>query len=253
MSESKHFDLPAIFPGEHIYTQIAAISERYPSFKFNTGREVVYHEVHLDRASAEKRAEVRLSLAKLIYTELEAPSFLSESPEMPYSVEVFEKLLEISKAKVLLAWRQGVKQGDPAQLVGYLIGAPYKNYPKDDPDFALTSKDVTTAEGKVLPLPDDKTWMFDTFAVAVQQRGVQIGKTLFELMLGELVASPYDKLATFAVNHPLSKTREILYAYPSLKAIRGKGGLTEGLVPYRGITAYYMLFDLKSAGPFKLV
>lgn len=206
--------------------------------RYAPGEEVLYQ-----RMDASLPSERRTIVAQEIYDLLEKPSFSVQSQQMPYSAEIIEKLMAVEGGVTLLAWQQGKEK---SQLVGYIIGGPYKNYPEE---LKAVSSDVTTTDGNVLPLPDDATWIADTSAVAASQRGKRIGGELFDLMMEECTKfSGCTKLAAFLVQHETSKSPQMLNSHPVLAKAASEGRLVSGIVPYRGLVAEYRLYDLQVAG-----
>lgn len=234
-------DLSPIFPGTALYVQLAAVSKRYGWKNFPIGTEIHYHDVSFEACPE----QTKLALARLINTELEIPSFSPQSKNpLPYPPEQFLDLFAIQDAITLLAWRTFHGQADPT-LVGYLIGGPYINYPDH---LKVTEPEVQPENVTLLPeqlhLPNKDTWLFDTFAVREDQRGLQIGKQLLEQMLERAFypGSPWQELASFAVEHKTSWTREMLLNNPMLQQANV---VIDRRIPYRNKYAHYIVVDMK--------
>ena len=215
------------FPTEELYSQYAA-GESGKVERFPDGSWISYERILGEELTLQQRTDLR----NLLLFELEIPAFHDYSPEMPYTPDELDALLENPEAVVIVAWK--IKNNEK-ELVGYVSGMP-------GVDEELTEKKLTTAEGKVLEPPDDKTYFFDTYAVKEGERSQQIGKTLAQLFR-QWVFRPggnYDSLAVMALEG--ARTLDMLEHdnWLGLGELREQGKVSEGVVPYRGWRATYL-------------
>lgn len=192
-------------------------------------RSITFEEV---RASNKDRI-----LAERIIRELERPIFLPMGKTVPYDVRSLLSVMRVPESFLILAWKK-------EKLIGYNIGAPYKNFPNR---LKAKKSDVTPIDGPpALPLPDNRTWYHDTIAVTPSERRQGIATAIFNRSLEHAIKNGYTKWAVFLSKHPSSKAHEMYNAHPLFRKIQKAGGFVEGVVRHRGAIVTYRLYKLHS-------
>jgi GNAT superfamily N-acetyltransferase len=179
-------------------------------------------------------------MAARIIVELELPVFLPMGKSVPYSMNELSRVMELEGNQTVIVW--GKKPGEARRLVAYNTGTPYRSYPED---LLLKVENVTPIDGSPpLPIPDETTWMHDTIAVMPSEQRRGIGKALINLMVPYAREKGCTTWAVFLSLHESSKSKEMYDNHPIFKNIQEADGMVEGIVPHRGTTVTYRLYDL---------
>ena len=173
-------------------------------------------------------------LAARIIKELERPIFLPMGKTVPYDVKSLLSVMRVPESFLMLAW-------DKKKLIGYNIGAPYKNFPSW---LKAKKADVTPIDGSpALSLPDHGTWYHDTIAVVPSKRKQGIATVMINRLLKHAIKNGYTKWAVFLSKHSSSNAHEMYNAHPLFRKIQKAEGVMEGVVRQRGAIVMYRLYD----------